>query len=94
MSFSPLFPSSDGARHVPFMRRPQTHLSTAVAQLARVTSSKKTATRLNEMHVTEEGNSDFRYIPHVLWEDTDQPGLLAVRYLGTYVDTNIVHRVR
>ena len=39
----------------------------------------------------EQGNGDFRYIPHILWEDTDQPGLLAVRYLGKYVDSNLVH---
>jgi hypothetical protein len=74
------------------MRRRQTHLSTAVAQQARVVSSKKTTTRLNEMHVMEQGNSDIQYIPHILWEDTDQPGLLAVRYLGKYVDINTVHR--
>jgi hypothetical protein len=43
-------------------------------------------------HVTEQGKSDVRYTPHILLEDTDQPGLLAVRYLGKYVDTNSVHR--
>lgn len=74
------------------MRRPQTHLSTAVAQQARVMIVKKTTTRLNEMHVMEQGNSDFRYIPLILRADMDQPGLLAERYLGKYVDTNFVHR--
>ena len=92
LSFSPLLPASDGARHVPFMRRPQTHLSTTVAQQARVTISKKTTARLNEMHAMEQDNSEFRYIPHNMWGDTDRPGLLAPRYLRKYVNTNSVRR--